>query len=275
MTSATHEGRAPIAVNTNTLPIVLVASGTATAASETYQQMDAVFRRRFPGHEICWAFSSYAIRKRIREQGGQDLDTPATVLAALGARGYRKAVVQSLHLICGQEFHHMVWEAAQSPLAIQIGLPLLSHPEDFNAVTDWMATLGPQQHGEALVMVGHGTAHPSWMTYDILARRMIDAFQQRVLLGLIKGNPGPDQVARTLRQAGFERVTLRPFMLVAGAHFGQDMARERSGSWKTEMENAGLMVTPVAEGMGQAPAIQKMFMRHIETALTTKPMDLR
>jgi sirohydrochlorin cobaltochelatase len=91
---------------------------------------------------------------------------------------------------------------------------------------------------------------------------------------LIKGNPGPDQVARTLRQAGFERVILRPFMLVAGAHFGQDMARERSGSWKTEMEKAGLAVTPLAEGMGLAPAIQEMFARHIEAALTTKPMNL-
>ena len=123
-------------------------------------------------------------------------------------------------------------------------------------------------------MVGHGTAHPSWMTYDILARRMIDAFQQRVLLGLIKGDPGPEQIARTLRQAGFERVMLRPFMLVAGAHFGQDMARERSGSWKTELGKAGLAVTPLAEGMGLAPAIQKMFALHIEAALISKPIDL-
>jgi len=263
-----------LTLNTTAIPIVLVASGTATAASATYQQMDAAFRRQFPAHEICWAYSSNAIRKRIKEQGGRDLETPAAVLAALVARGYRQAVVQSLHLICGQEFHHMVWEAAKSPLAVQIGQPLLSQPEDFKEVTDWVATLDRQHPREALVMVGHGTAHPSWMTYDVLARRLYDAFQQQVILGLIKGNPGPVRVARELKQAGFERVTLRPFMLVAGAHFGQDMARERSGSWKTELEKAGITVMPRAEGMGLVPAIQKIFVRHIEAALTTNPLDL-
>ena len=261
-------------VNTTAIPIVLVASGTATAASETYQQLDAVFRRQFPAHEICWAFSSNAIRKRIKAQGGRDLETPAAVMDDLVARGYRQAVVQSLHLICGQEFHHMVWEVAKRPLAVKIGLPLLSHPEDFNDVTAWMATLAPPHPREALVMVGHGTAHPSWMTYDVLARRLHDAFEQRILLGLIKGDPGPEQVARTLAQADFRRVTLRPFMLVAGAHFGQDIARERSGSWKTELEKAGLTVMPQADAMGLEPAIQEIFIRHIEVAMTTNPLDL-
>ena len=261
-------------MNTTAIPIVLVASGTATAASATYQEMDAAFRRQFPAHEICWAFSSNAIRKRIKAQGGRDLETPAAVMTALAARGYRQALVQSLHLICGQEFHHMVWEVAQGPLAVKIGLPLLSQPDDFSDITDWMATLLPQHPREALVLVGHGTVHPSWMTYDVLMRRMHDAFQQKVLLGLLKGKPGPGQIARVLKQADLRHVALRPFMLVAGAHFGQDMARERSGSWKTELEKAGLAVTPRAAGMGLEPAIQKIFIRHIEAAMTTKPLDL-
>lgn len=261
-------------VNTTAIPIVLVASGTATAASETYQEMDAVFRRQFPDHEICWAFSSNAIRKRMKAQGGRDLETPAAIMADLVARGYRQAVVQSLHLICGQEFHHMVWEAAKSPLVAQIGLPLLSHPEDFHDVTAWMATLAPPHPREALVMVGHGTAHPSWMSYDVLTRHMHEAFEDRVLLGLIKGDPGPEKVVRRLNQADIRRVTLRPLMLVAGAHFGQDIAKARSGSWKTELEKAGLAVMPRADGMGLEPAIQKMFIRHIEAAMTTQPLDL-
>jgi sirohydrochlorin cobaltochelatase len=261
-------------VNTGGIPIVLVASGTATTASETYRKMDTVFRRHFPAHEIYWAFSSRAIRNRVRAQGGGELKTPAAVLNDLAARGYRQAVLQSLHLICGTEFHHMVWEAAKCPLAVNIGLPLLSHPEDFNDVMDWMATLASQDCQEALVWVGHGTAHPSWMAYDQLIRRMHDCFQQRVLLGLIKKGPGPDQVVQVLKQAGVRRVTLRPFMLVAGAHFGQDIAQERSGSWKTELATAGLAVTPWAEGVGLVPAIQTIFVRHIEAALVAKPLDI-
>jgi sirohydrochlorin cobaltochelatase len=274
MAVAASEGSNRLTAKTTAIPIVLVASGTATAASETYQQMDAAFQRRFPDHAICWAFSSNAIRKRIQAQGGRDLETPAAVMDDLAARGYLQAVVQSLHLICGQEFHHMVWEVAKRPLAVKIGLPLLAHPEDFDDVTAWLATLAPPHPHEALVMVGHGTAHPSWMTYDVLTRRLRAAFAQRVLLGLIKGDPGPEQIARALKQADVRRVTLRPFMLVAGAHFGQDIAKARSGSWKTELESAGLAVTPRADGMGLEPAIQEIFIRHIEAALTTNPLDL-
>jgi sirohydrochlorin cobaltochelatase len=261
-------------VNTGAIPIVLVASGTATAASETYRKMDTVFRRHFPAHEICWAYSSRAIRNRVRAQGGEELKTPAAVLDDLAARGCRKVVVQSLHLICGTEFHHMVWAVARSPLAVTIGLPLLSQPEDFNDVMGWMATLVPQDAREALVWVGHGTAHPSWMAYDLLIRRMRDRLQERVLLGLIKEGPGPGQVVQILKMADVRRVTLRPFMLVAGAHFGQDIARERSGSWKTELETSGFVVTPRPEGIGLEPAIQTIFVRHIEAALTAKPLDL-
>ena len=183
-------------------------------------------------------------------------------------------VVQALHLIGGTEFHHLAWTAAHSRLKIHLGLPLLSHPEDFSDVMDWMATLIPPDAREALVWVGHGTAHPSWMTYDLLIRRMRDCLQERVLLGLIKEGPGPGQVARILKQADVRRVTLRPFMLVAGAHFGQDIARERSGSWKTELETAGLVVAPRAEGVGLEPAIQAIFVRHIQAALTARPLDL-
>ena len=59
-----------------------------------------------------------------------------------------------------------------------------------------------------------------------------------------------------------------------GARRTYDIARERSGSWKTELESAGLAVTPRADGMGLEPAIQKIFIRHIEAALTTNPLDL-
>ena len=261
-------------MDTTAIPIVLVASGTATAASQTYQRMDAAFRRHFPDNEICWAYSSRAIRRRIQAQGGRDLATPASVLADLYQRGYRQVAIQSLHLICGQEFHQMVWEAAQSPLSIKIGLPLLAHPDDFDALLDWMAGRLPENARDALVMVGHGTAHPSWMTYEVLARRLGDRFGHQVCLGLISKGSGPDQVVRIIQKGGFRRVVLRPFMLVAGAHFSRDIAGDRPGSWKTELESAGFTVFPEAQGLGADPAIQRIFVRHIRAALKSDPLIL-
>ena len=261
-------------MNPTELPIMLVASGTASTAAATYDRLGAVFRHHFPEHKLCWAFSSRAIRRKIRAKTGRDLQTPAVVMADLSASGYRQAVVQSLHLLCGQEFHHMVWEAAQGPMDIRIGLPLLSLPSDFDDITDWVETKIPTAPDEALIMVGHGTAHPSWMTYDLLRRQWRERFDRKVVLGLIKGAPEPGQIARQLKEEGFTRVRISPFMLVAGVHYEQDIVGTGPDSWRTAMEQAGLAVVSQPDGLGVAQAVQAIFIRHIQTALSTDPLSL-
>ncbi|MBL0716355.1 MAG: sirohydrochlorin cobaltochelatase [Desulfosarcina sp.] len=255
-------------------PIVLVASGTSSAASATYRWIEAECGRHFPGHPIHWAFSSGAIRNRRREETGQALATPATVLDQLARAGCRKAVVQSLHLICGLEFHGLVWKAAQSPLDVHLGLPLLSHPEDFDAVLDWIEKLRPPTEEDALVFVGHGTDHPAWMAYAVLAGGIAARFGDRVVLGQVKGDPGPSVIAAQLGATGCRRARLRPFMLVAGAHFRQDISGDQPTSWQSRFEKQGLRVIPEADGLGVQSAIIDIFGRHIRAALAGRPLKL-
>jgi sirohydrochlorin cobaltochelatase len=195
-------------------------------------------------------------------------------MADLVQVGCRRAVLQSLHLICGQEFHHAVWAAAKSPLAAHIGMPLLSSPSDFEAVLGWVAARLAEDPREALVLVGHGTAHPSWMTYEVLARRLKERFEHRVALGLVSKGASPDRLAQTLGNAGVRRLVLRPFMLVAGAHYHRDIAAEDTDSWKTVLETAGFEVSAEPEGIGTEPAIMDLYIRHIRAAMAAHPMDL-
>ncbi|MGD9097864.1 MAG: sirohydrochlorin cobaltochelatase [Desulfobacterales bacterium] len=258
----------------NKTPIILAASGTATAAADTYDRIEARCRQAFPGHPIHWAYSSRAIRRRIHARTGEAPPTPANRLDHLYASGDRNAVVQSLHLICGIEFHHLVWEAARRPMEIQLGLPLLSTPEDFESLLDWIAAVLPSGSHEALVLVGHGTEHPAWMTYALLAQMITARFGRRIVVGQVKGDPSPAVVGERLLAAGCRRVTLRPLMVVAGAHFMADIAGEQAGSWQTQLSQRGLAVTSVAEGLGAHPAIIDIFMRHIATAMKSRPLDL-
>lgn len=264
----------PVSVDTDPIPIVLVASGTTTAASATYRRIDAECRRHFPEHAIHWAYSSRAIRRRLREDTGAVLPTPQAVLEGLRREGGARAVVQSLHLICGIEFHHLVWQAAQSPLHIHLGLPLLASPEDFDTLLEWVAAVRPSAEGEALVLVGHGTAHPAWMAYAVLEQRLARRFGATVLLGQVKGEPSPDAIADRLVAAGCRRVHLRPFMLVAGAHFMQDIAGPQAASWQSRLAGQGLDVSATAEGLGADALPIGIFRRHIAAALAGRPLDL-
>ncbi len=256
------------------LPIVLVASGTATAAMATYRCIEAECRRQLPDHPIHWAYSSRAIRKRMRAKTGEAPATPGKILDQLYRSGHQRAVVQSLHLICGIEFHHLVWQAAQSPLAIHLGLPLLAHPPDFDAVLDWVAEIRPTAPEDALVLVGHGTNHPAWMTYALLARGLAERFGHQVLLGQVKGEPTPSDIAQRLRASGYRRTQVRPFMLVAGAHFMQDISGRQPTSWQSQLAAHGLTVLPQAEGMGRHTATRSIFCRHIRDALSRPPLHI-
>ena len=256
------------------VPIVLVASGTATTASATYRQIETECHRQFPGHPIHWAYSSRAIRKRVHQQRGEKLATPEAILDQLARTGCAQAVVQSLHLIGGIEFHHLAWKAAQSAMDIHFGLPLLTYPEDFDAVLDWMAQIRPSAHEDALVLVGHGTAHPAWMAYAVLSQRMADRFGDQLLLGQIKGEPEASVLAARLVAAGYGRVHLRPFMLVAGAHFMTDISGDQPTSWRSRLEGEGLNVIPTGEGMGSHPAIIAVFCNHIRRAMESPPLKM-
>ena len=256
------------------IPIVLAASGTATSAAGTYRQIEARIRQAFPEHPIHWAYSSKAIRRRMHEQTGQRPATLPSVLDRVQRLGCRRAIVQSLHLIGGIEFHHLAWQAAHSPLEVHFGLPLLSQPEDFDDVLDWIETVQPSATDHALILVGHGTAHPAWMAYALLAQKAAERFDNRVLLGQVKGDPSPPAVAGRLANAGCRRVDLRPLMLVAGAHFMQDIAGAQPASWRSQLRQKGLTVTPVAEGLGDYSAIIDIFNHHIRTALNGPPLKL-
>ena len=256
------------------MPVVLVASGTATKAFDTYRQIEAQCRHCFPEHAFHLAFSSHAIRRRASENAELQRATPQAVLDQLARAGHRQAVVQSLHLICGLEFHQMVWKAAQGPLELHLGLPLLASPDDFAAVLDWIAAVCPGQEEDGLVLVAHGTAHPAWMAYALLRAKMAARFGDRIFLGQVKGDPAPPVVAERLVAAGCRQVYLRPFMLVAGAHFMRDVAGAGPTSWKSQLEKKGLTVIPQGEGLGTHPAVIALFCRHIKAALAASPLKL-
>lgn len=262
-------------VRAQQIPIVLVASGTAAmAAFATYRRIEAECRRDFPEHPIHLAFSSRAIRQRMPENEEPRMAAPEAVFEQLVRAGYQKAVVQSLHLICGIEFHHLVWKAAQSPLNIHLGLPLLAHSEDFDAVLDWIAEVRPLQDAEGLVLVGHGTEHPAWMAYAVLEQKIAARFGGKVVLGQVKGGPTPSVVAARLAAIGCRRVRLRPFMLVAGAHFMKDVAGGRPTSWQSQLEKQGLTVISEGEGLGAHPTAIAVFGRHIRAALAAPSLKL-
>lgn len=254
-----------------TIPIVIAAFGTTSRAMQTYDHMDAVFKKRFARHEIHWTYTSRMVKDWLKQRQNITRHHPHQVLEVLARRGYPWAMVQSLHLTSAHEFYRLVAEVDQCGIRTSMGLPLLSTIEDYGAVVQALAPLIEKDEDEVVVLVGHGTDHPSWSSYPALQYMLQQKYGTKVHVGVVEdGYPDQQSIVRAVVNGRYARVRLASFMLVAGVHFEEDLAGEED-SWKTVFESAGIPVELEKGGLGFNPQIIEIFCRHMEAALDIIP----
>jgi sirohydrochlorin cobaltochelatase len=251
-------------------PIVIAAFGTTSRARAVYERVDARLQQCFPDHNIHWAFTSRIVRHHLKKRR-IDRPSPSEVVAGLADQGHRWAVVQSLNMICGHEFHRLIADAQDSRCRVSIGHSLLCSPEDHEAVARALAPLFNKDEKEAVVLVGHGTDHCIWAAYPAFYQRLRQMYGPRAYGGMVEEDyPGRDILIDRIIAAGYRRIRLVPFMLVAGVHFEEDLAGPED-SWKTAFEARGIEVALEAEGLGMQTSIIDIFRAHIANALSVIP----
>ena len=254
-----------------TIPIILTAFGTTSRAFKTYQHIGTVIKNRFASHEVHWAYTSRLVHHILERKGRSDLPYPHEVLRLLKEKGHTWAVVQSLHLMAGHEFYRLVAQADVPGIRAGMGLPLLTSVEDYLDVINAVAPGIGNDPEEAVVLVSHGTDHPSWSTTTAFHYFLRERYGRRVNAGVIEGGfPGIAEILTHLKTEKYRRLRLIPFMLVAGVHFEEDMIGQNN-SWKKAFESAGITVSVEPAGLGMNPAIVEIFCRHIQNALEVIP----
>jgi sirohydrochlorin cobaltochelatase len=253
--------------------IVLTAFGTSTAAFDTYQHFEQQVRKRFPGYEIRWAFTSHKVRRKLAQEKGQKLNDLPTTLRALKAAGYTRVAVQSLHIIPGEEWDKKVVAAsAKIPgLKVALGKPLLSSQADQKRVLQALARTFPKDlKNTAVVLVGHGSPSPEGTaTYLSFARLLRARFpKENVFLGTVEGKPTRQEVMAAVKKSGASKVVLLPFLFVAGEHVATDILGEAPESWKSELlKQKAYQIEGIRKGLGYREGIDQIFLEHLARAL--------
>jgi len=245
--------------------ILLACSGTLLNHAEDLGLLDETVRRAFPEHSVYWTYTAPHLLKRLSSSERKKLNSEA-VLEHLRRTGVARMLVQSLYILCGTEFHRLLRVVSGSRLRWSLGLPLLSSQTDFEKVINFASSLRSRyQDADCLVLVAHGTDHPSWTAYFTLSLLLQERFGNEICLGSLGRYPGKGPVLSALREKRARTVHLIPFLFCLGSHIQRDIIGGPS-SWKHELESMGYTVTITPHGLSRYPEVVEIFLQHLQEA---------
>ncbi|TWH47437.1 sirohydrochlorin cobaltochelatase [Sporomusa sp. KB1] len=271
--------------------IVVVSFGTSYPETLmlNIESVENRIRAAFPDYEVRRAFTSRTIIKRLAERDGVRIDNERQALERLQTEGYQEVYLQPLHIVPGAEYDkikELVCHYAQGKEKvfekIRLARPLLycmgqdNHPDDYEIAIKALATQLPEADpANAVVLMGHGGMHPANAAYGILQLKLEDAGFSNVFVYTVEGFPSLSRIINKLKQKQVKKVTLMPFLLVAGDHATNDMAGEAEGSAKSQLVAAGFEVDVYFRGLGENIAIQDIYVGHLKAAILQPPHGYR
>ena len=224
-------------------------------------------------YSVRRGFTAQIIIDHIMKRDKVKIDNVTEALDRAVDNGVKTLVVQPTHLMNGLEYDELketLAGYADSFDKIAVGEPLLTSDDDFSRVADAMinATKDYDDGETAIVFMGHGTEAESNAIYEKMQGVMDDKGMKNYFIGTVEATPSLEDVMAAVGKGEYKRVILRPMMLVAGDHANNDMASpDDPESWYSQFKEAGYDVECVLEGLGQIPAVQKLYVEHAQAAI--------
>ena len=254
--------------------LLVVSFGTSFNDSRrlTVGGIERALQKAFPDWSVRRAFTSQIIIDHVKNRDGEVIDNVTEALDRAVENGVKTLVVQPTHLMHGYEYTDLVNELAEYADAfesITVGEPLVNSEEDFALTAAVLAdvTADYDDGKTAIVYMGHGTEAASNEIYAKMQQLMTDAGYENYFIGTVEAEPTLEDVLALVQAGSYERVVLRPMMIVAGDHANNDMAGDEEDSWKSVFEAAGYDVECILQGLGQSRVIQQMFVQHTADAI--------
>ena len=262
-------------IGENELLVVSFGTSYNDNRAATIGAVESAMETAFPDYAVRRGFTSNIIIEHIQRRDGVVIDDVTEALARAKANGVKNLLVQPTHLMNGYEYGDLVKEleaCAGDFESVKIGAPLLTTEEDFAVVAQAMvdAAAGHDDGKTAVCYMGHGTEAASNGIYARMQKHLSDSGHDNFFVGTVEAEPTAEDLVKLVKAGGYEKVVLRPMMIVAGDHANNDMAGDDEDSWKSVFTAAGFQVECEINGLGELEAIQQLLAAHAGEA---KPLD--
>ncbi len=255
--------------NPEKVGILLVAFGSSEASAQvSFENIDRKVKQTYPGIPVRWAYTSVIIRDKLAK-AGQILDSPEVALAKMRDEKFTHVAVASLHTIAGSEYHDLRRSVGAFKIMggferVILAYPLLATQEDMERTVDAILATIPKERkkDEAVVLMGHGSHHPSNAFYAALMFQ-VQLKDPNVFIGNVEGFPELDTIQDLLIAKKIKKAYLMPFMSVAGDHAKNDMASDEEDSWKSVLTKAGIECVPILKGTAEYDEFVDIWVDHV------------
>lgn len=252
--------------------ILAVSFGTSYEETrrKTIDQIERDIQERYPEYRVYRAWTSGMIRKKVLQRDGLSVPDVRGALEQMEKDGITQVIVQPTHVINGIENERMLQDIRAYEnrfAAVVTGAPLLTTQEDHDRVVKAVAEELHPADDEALVLMGHGTEHYANAVYAALDYQFKDMSYKNIFMGTVEAYPAFDSLFRQVQAVKPRRVTLAPFMIVAGDHATNDLSGQEEDSWKSRFEEHGFEVNCVLKGLGEYKSIRTIFLDHIAASI--------
>ena len=262
--------------------ILVVSFGTSylEPLKNSIENVENKIRNQFKDYDVHRAFTSHMIIKKLEIVHGLIVEKPEELLERLYIEGYEEVIIQPLHIIPGEEFSYIKNIEAYFKdkfKSIKVGRPIFYYqgieglPEDYSLFIK--SIKGIIEGEEAVVMMGHGTVHPSNAVYGALQSVLNDEGYKNVFVGTVKGYPNFTSVLNKIKKRGIKKVLLMPLMLVAGNHAINDMTSEKDNSWKSMLEAEGIEVKLWTKGLGEVDEFAQLYIDRVDDLINNRYIE--
>lgn len=249
----------------------------------TIKAIEDDMEKAFPDYDVRRGFTANIIIEHVYRRDGEQIDDVKEALDRAVKSGVKNLLVQPTHLMNGYEYgdlrNLLEKKYADKFESIKIGAPLLTGDEDFAKVAQAMVDAAKdavKDDKTAVCWMGHGTSADSNSIYARMQQVLKDAGHDNQFIGTVEAAPTAEDVVKMVKEAGYEKVILRPMMIVAGDHANNDMADEKDAeSWYSVFTKAGLEVVECQiNGLGEIKAVRDLLTDHAKAAVDLKDADI-
>lgn len=258
--------------------IVVMTFGTTFAENraKTINATIEGIKAAHPGVKVVTAYTSHIIIDRVAANEGIKYPTPEEALAQLKAEGYTRVALTTLDVIPGMEYNYKLGvfnSYKQDFKKMTIGTPLMywqgqeEQADDVTEVLEAFATQFPKtKKGEGIVMMAHGTPNIANAYYAVIQEKLQELGYDNVFIETVEGWPSLETIIPKLKAKKIKKVTIMPFMMVAGDHANNDMAGSEEDSHKSILEKEGIKVEAYIHGLGENEAVRNVFVERANAA---------